>query len=87
MKSYQFLLSIFAVVMSFAVAQAANPPVIDVNVQGVARQSLTLAGVNAGGAGGQTFFKTLQNDLQRCGWYRLAANAAEISALIWAQNA
>jgi hypothetical protein len=41
MKSYQFLLSIFAVVMSFAVAQAANPPVIDVNVQGVARQSLT----------------------------------------------
>jgi TolB protein len=55
------------------VAQAAAP-VIDVNVQGVARQSLTLAGLTASGAGGQTFFNTLQNDLQRCGWYRLAAN-------------
>ena len=66
------LLTLFA--MPSMVVQAANTPVIDVNVQGVARQSLTLSGLTATGAGGQAFFNTLQNDLQRCGWYRLAAN-------------
>ena len=49
-------------------------PVIDVDVTGVAKQSLSLSGVTASGAGAETFLKTLQNDLLRCGWYRLAAN-------------
>ena len=54
------------------VSFAAEAPVIDVNVKGVARQSLSLSGVNASGAAGQTFYKTLQNDLFRSGWYRFA---------------
>ncbi len=78
MKFYllSFCFAVMAAVLGApqVMAQGANPPVIDVTVQGVARQSLTLSGVTANGAGGQTFLKTLQNDLQRCGWYRLAAN-------------
>lgn len=49
-------------------------PVIDVNVAGVAKQSLSLKDISAQQAGGQAFLKTLQNDLMRCGWYRLAPN-------------
>ena len=53
-------------------SMAAEAPVIEVNVKGVARQSLSLSGLKATGAAGQTFFKTLQNDLFRSGWYRFA---------------
>lgn len=49
-----------------------SAPVIDVNVAGVARQSLTLAGASGSGGEGQKFLQTLKNDLLRCGWYRLA---------------
>lgn len=65
-----------------SVLQAANP-VIDVNVKGVSRQSLSLSGVATNGAAGKAFFSTLQNDLQRCGWYRLAANAqVQVTGLV-----
>ncbi len=67
MKRFFFCLSLTAAVLGAA-------PVIDVNVEGVAKQSLSLAGVSASGAGAEAFRKTLQNDLIRCGWYRLAAN-------------
>lgn len=69
---FRSFLCLFAGAVSTALK--AEAPVIDVNVTGVARQSLTLSGVTAGGEAGQTFLKTLQNDLLRCGWYRLAAN-------------
>ena len=65
------------------VSFAAEAPVIDVNVKGVARQSLSLSGVNASGAAGQTFYKTLQNDLFRSGWYRFAqAGQVKVTGLL-----
>lgn len=74
MKLKAFSLFAMALLACSATAWANSTPVIDVNVQGVARQSLSLTDVAPSGAGGQTFLSTLQNDLQRCGWYRLAPN-------------
>lgn len=56
--------------------------VIDVRVQGVAKQSLSLAGAKATGAGGSAFMATLKNDLLRSGWYRLMLGAgAQVKVL------
>lgn len=55
----------------------AAAPVIDVTVEGVARQSLAL-GAQGAGAGGQAFVRTLRNDLARSGWYRLTEGAAQV---------
>ncbi len=59
------------------VAQAAGP-VIDVNVSGVSRQSLTMAEARGEGSAGQAFVATLRNDLLRCGWYRLTEGQGQV---------
>lgn len=56
----------------------ADAPVIDINVKGVARQSLSLSEISAQGAAGQLFVQTLRNDLLRCGWYRVTNGAAQV---------
>ena len=57
-------------IAGFAAAVCAAQEIV-IHVDAVKRQSLSLAGVQASGEGGQAFLKTLQNDLLRCGWYRL----------------
>lgn len=64
MKKFLFVLALLGVV-------SAGAEVIDVRVQGVAKQSLSLSGVKATGAGANSFLSTLKNDLLRSGWYRL----------------
>lgn len=61
-------------VVAVVAAWLGAAPVIDVNVTGVAKQSLSLTGVEASGEGGKRFLETLRYDLLRCGWYRLANN-------------
>lgn len=51
---------------------------IVVNVDAVQKQSLSLAGVTAAGAGAESFLKTLRNDLLRCGWYRLTEGNGQV---------
>lgn len=66
MKRFGFLMFFLSVACFCAAA------VLDVDVVGVARQSLSLS-VEASGQGGELFLKTLRNDLARCGWYRLVS--------------
>lgn len=53
-------------------------PVIDVRVEGTARQSLSMAGAQGVGSAGASFVSTLRNDLLRCGWYRLTEGNAQV---------
>lgn len=68
MKRGVFLFSLLLV------AGICSARVVDIDVQGVAKQSLSMDRVTAEGPQAQTFRKTLQNDLLRCGWYRLTNN-------------
>ncbi len=53
-------------------------PTVVIDVDWVAKQSLSLTGAQASGSAGQLFIKTLQNDLFRSGWYRLTTGNAQV---------
>ncbi|MBQ9694556.1 MAG: PD40 domain-containing protein [Kiritimatiellae bacterium] len=72
LRNFSSLFLTFCLTLGLAPWVIAAAPVIDVNVKGISRQSLTLSGMSASGTAGHTFFNTLRNDLLRCGWYRLA---------------
>ena len=70
----------FGILLAIAAGMAhAAGPVIDVNVSGVLRQSLSMAEVRGEGSAGQAFVSTLRNDLLRCGWYRLTEGRGQVS--------
>ena len=75
MKGMRRFLGLIA---SLAAGTLLATPVIDVTVEGVARQSLTLGGVTATGGAGRTFAATLRNDLARSGWYRVTDGPAQV---------
>ena len=68
MKRFVIMLACLAVAFFAAAAD------LVVSVDAVKRQSVSLNEVAASGSGGQTFLRTLQNDLLRSGWYRIAPN-------------
>ena len=68
---------LFGVVALAAGMCLAAGPVIDVRVEGVARQSLTLR-AQGSGAGGAAFVGTLRNDLLRSGRYRLTEGSGQV---------
>ncbi len=47
---------------------------VQVNVTGVAKQSITVDDVQASGSSGQEFLSVLKNDLYRSGWYNFRKN-------------
>ncbi len=71
MKQFVALLGLF--LAGWCLAQE-----IVVDVEGVKKQSLSVAAVTSSGAGGNLFLKTLRNDLLRCGWYRVTDGAAQV---------
>ncbi len=72
MKRFLFgLMCVAAVVLTAA-------PTVVIDVDWVAKQSLSLSEATGSGASGQLFMKTLKNDLYRCGWYRLTNGNAQV---------
>ena len=58
-------------------AQAATqPPIISVVKKGAAKNTISLAGLNAAGPNGQLFVKTLTRDLELSGWFKVGASGA-----------
>jgi TolB protein len=70
------LFSLFTMIL---VSVCLRADVIQVNVSGAPKQSLSLANVQASGATGQSFLSTLRNDLMRSGWYRLTPSNAQVN--------
>lgn len=58
-------------------AQAATqPPLISVVKKGAEKDTVSLAGLQAGGPNGQLFIQTLKRDLELSGWFKVAAAGA-----------
>ncbi len=57
-------------------AEAGPPPVISVVKKGAEKDTVSLAGLKAGGANGQLFIQTLKRDLELSGWFSVAASGA-----------
>ncbi len=71
----QILLGIMCLITMGVMASSAR---VEVDVDWVQKQSLSLADAKGFGSVGQRFIKTLQNDLYRSGWYRMTTGNAQV---------
>ena len=78
MQKY-FILSLFVLAAGAGTvveAQAsAQPPLISVVKKGAEKDSVSLAGLKAGGPNGQLFVRTLMRDLEISGWFKVVTTA------------
>jgi len=57
-------------------AQAGQPPLISIVKKGAEKDTVSLAGLKAGGPNGQLFVRTLARDLELSGWFKVGASGA-----------
>ncbi len=73
-RNLAFSMIVACLAASVASAQSAGaPPVIQIVKDAAAKDAVSLAGLQASGPNGQLFIQTLRRDLERSGWFKIAA--------------
>ncbi|MDR2849602.1 MAG: DPP IV N-terminal domain-containing protein [Verrucomicrobiota bacterium] len=77
----RFFLSLFIVLLIGGATEsraqsAARPPLISVVKSGADKNTVSLSGLQAPGANGQLFVRTLARDLELSGWFKIAASGS-----------